>query len=153
VRIGVDARRIESLTLKIHDGDDAPLALSRVEGRFPVPEIYVAAPAGEYTLLIGNPEDQPPAYELAQVRETVLAVRSNEAVLGRLEANPQFSASARLASGGGPQQVLLWVALIVVVGALSVVTLRMVRQQPAEQAAAAPDRPASEERASTEPRA
>jgi hypothetical protein len=69
---------------------------------------------------------------LAQVRETVLAVRSNEARLGALEANPQFSASARLVTGGGPQQVLLWVALIVVVGALSVVTLRMVRQQPVE---------------------
>jgi hypothetical protein len=138
VTIAVEARRVDSLKLKIHDGDDAPLELSRVEARFPTPEVYVAAPAGEYALLVGNPEDQPPAYELAQVRGMVLAVRSNEAQLGPLEANPQFSASARLVTGGGPQQVLLWVALIVVVGALSVVTLRMVRQQPAEQAAGSP---------------
>jgi hypothetical protein len=138
VTIAVEARRIDSLTMSIRDGDDAPLALSRVEARFPAPEIYVAAPAGEYTLLIGNPGDQAPAYELAQVRETVLAVRSNEAQLGALEANPQFSASARLVTGGGPQQVLLWAALIVVVGALSVVTLRMVRQQPVEEPGAGP---------------
>jgi len=134
VTIVVEARRVDSLKLKIHDGDDAPLELSRVEARFPTPEIYVAAPTGEYTLLVGNPEDQPPAYELAQVRETVLAVRSSEAQIGPLEVNPEFSASARLVTGGGPQQVLLWVALIVVVGALSVVTLRMVRQHPADEA-------------------
>jgi hypothetical protein len=138
VNIPVEARRVDALKLKIRDGDDAPLELSRVEARFPAPQIYVAAPAGEYTLLIGNPEDQPPAYELARVRGTVLAVRSNEAQLGPLEANPQFSSGARLVTGGGPQQVLLWVALIAVVGALSVVTLRMVRQQPAEEAAGAP---------------
>ena len=138
VTIPVEARRIDSLKLRIQDGDDAPLELSRVEARFPTPEMYVAAPVGEYTLLVGNPEDQPPAYELAQVRATVLAVRSSEAQLGALEANPQFSASARLVTGGGPQQVLLWVALIVVVGALSVVTLRMVRQQSPEPAPGSP---------------
>jgi hypothetical protein len=156
VRIAVDARRIDSLKLRIHDGDDAPLALGRVEARFPTPEIYVAAPAGDYTLLMGNPDDQPPAYELAQVRETVLALRSNDAVLGPFEANPQFSASARLVTGGGPQQVFLWVALVVVVGALSVVTLRMVRQQPAETAAGATDQeppPSNGGEASSEPRA
>jgi hypothetical protein len=141
VTIPVEARRIASLKLKVHDGDDAPLALSRVEARFPTPELYVAAPAGEYRLLIGNPDDSPPAYELAQIRETVLAVRSSEAQLGPLEANPEFSASARLARGGGPQQVLLWAALILVVAALSVVTLRVVRQQPAAEAPSSGDEP------------
>jgi hypothetical protein len=160
VTIAVEAHRVDALKLRIRDGDDAPLELMRVEARFPTPEIYVAAPAGEYSLLIGNPGDQAPAYELAQVRETVLAVRSNEAQLGALEANPQFSASARLVTGGGPQQVLLWVALIVVVGALSVVTLRMVRQQPVEpgggpgpanQGPAASEGPASEGPAPAQP--
>ena len=130
VTIAVDARRIESLKLKIYDGDDAPIALNRVEARFPTPVVYVAAPAGDYALLVGNPDDQPPAYELAQVRGTVLAVRSNEAQLGPLEPNTEFSAGARLVSGSGPQQILLWVALIAVVAALALVTLRMARQQP-----------------------
>jgi hypothetical protein len=138
VRIGVEGQRVDSLTLSIQDGDDAPLELSRVEARFPTSEIYVAAPAGEYSLLVGNPEDRAPAYELQQVRATVLAARSNDAQRGALEPNPQFSASARLVTGGGPQQVLLWVALIVVVGALSVLTLRMVRQQPVEGSASSP---------------
>ena len=140
VAILVDARRIDSLKLKIHDRNDAPLALSRVEASFPVARLYVAAPAGEYTLLLGNAEDQPPSYELARVSTAVLAVRSNDAQAGPLEENPQFSSGARLATGSGPQQVLLWVALVLVVGVLAVVTLKMVRQQPAKEATHAGER-------------
>jgi hypothetical protein len=138
VAILVDARRIDSLKLKIHDRNDAPLALSRVEASFPVARLYVAAPAGEYTLLLGNAEDQPPSYELARVSTAVLAVRSNDAQAGPLEENPQYSSGARLAMGSGPQQVLLWVALVLVVGVLAVMTLKMVRQKPVEEAAPKP---------------
>lgn len=133
INIPADGQRIDSLKVRIHDGNDAPLVLSRVEARFPTAQLYVAAPAGEYTLLLGNTEDQPPSYEIARVSASVLAVRSNDAQAGPLESNPEFSSSARLATGTGPQQVLLWVALILVVGVLAVVTLKMARQQPAEQ--------------------
>jgi hypothetical protein len=127
VVVPLDARRIDSLKLRIHDGNDAPLELSRVEARFPSAQLYIAAPAGEYALLIGNAEDQPPSYELSRVSAAVLAVRSSDAKAEPLEPNPAFSAGARLVTGSGPQQVLLWVALILVVGVLSVVTLKMVR--------------------------
>jgi hypothetical protein len=70
-------------------------------------------------------------------------VRSNDAQAGPLEENPQFSAGARLATGSGPQQVLLWVALVLVVGVLAVVTLKMVRQQPAESTAGPAKQPRS----------
>jgi hypothetical protein len=114
--------------LRIHDGSDAPLDLARVEARFPTPEVYVVAPPGRYALLLGYPEASAPAYELARVREVVLAVRSNTVSPGPLEENPDFSSSARLARGGGPQQVLLWAALILAVVVLAVITLRMTRQ-------------------------
>jgi hypothetical protein len=143
VVIALDARRIDSLKLRIYDGNDAPLELSRVEARFPLAQVYVAAPAGEYALLLGNAEDQPPSYELSRVSAAVLAVRSNDAKAEPLEPNPAFSAGARLVTGSGPQQVLLWAALILVVGVLSVVTLKMVRQQPAAKTPASSETPAA----------
>lgn len=120
--------RVNRMVLKVHDGDDAPLSIVIAQGRFPTSRLYVAAPAGVYSLLIGNEDDARPSYEIEQVRASVLAARGNEAALGPLEANPAYSSAARLARGDGPQQVLLWAALIVVVGGLSLVTLRMVRK-------------------------
>jgi hypothetical protein len=131
--IDVSAWRIDALKLKVYDGDDAPLELVGVQGRFPTADLYVAAPAGDYTLFLGYGEDVAPSYELAQVRSAVLAAFAGEAQIGDLEENPQFSARARISTGDGPQHVLLWAALILAVGGLSVVTLRMARRQPSDQ--------------------
>ncbi len=121
------ATPVERLELRIQDGDDAPLAFSRVTGHFPVPTLYFAAPPGRYQLLLGNPEASAPRYELERVRDLILAVVSTEAEAGSLEENPDFSVRARFAGDKGKQQILLWVVLGLAVVVLMGLTLRLAR--------------------------
>ena len=123
------ARRVDHLELTVEDGDDAPLSLTSVGARLPVADLYFAAPAGEYSLLLGAPEARVPRYELARVRNVVLAVASGSAQAGPLEENPAFSSWRRWGSGRGAQQVLLWVALGLAIVGLSWMTLKLARKE------------------------
>jgi hypothetical protein len=131
VRIPVGGERIQSLRLSVPDGDDAPLELARAEGRFTVPQLYFAAPAGAYSVLAGSPDDSAPVYELARVRDVVLAVAAGSAELEPVARNPDYSAGARLASGRGLQAAFLWSAIGLVVAVLAWIALRMARQESA----------------------
>ncbi len=132
VKIPFPAARADSLKLTIEDGNDAPLAFEQVEAEFPVPDLYFAAPQGSYSLLLGNPDDQSPQYELARVRHIVLAVRSEDAGADKLTANLDYSASARFATESGTQQAFLWVALLVAVVFLGLLTLKLARREETE---------------------
>jgi hypothetical protein len=129
VLIAFAPTRFDRLDLIVTDGDDAPLEIARVEARFPVPEVFFAAPAGSYSVLLGQPEAAAPRYDLERARAVVLAVRSAPAEVGALEDNAAFSASARLASGSGWQRVVLWGAIAILVGFLTVLTLRLARRE------------------------
>ncbi len=91
--------------------------------------MFFAAPAGSYSVLVGQPEATAPSYDLERARDVVLAVRSAPAEVGALEANSAFSASARLASGEGWQRALLWGAIVILVAFLTVLTLRLARRE------------------------
>ena len=132
VKIPFPAARADSLKLTIEDGNDAPLAFEQMEAEFPVPDLYFAAPQGSYSLLLGNPDDQSPQYELARVRHIVLAVRSEDAGADKLTANLDYSASARFATESGTQQAFLWVALLVAVVFLGLLTLKLARREETE---------------------
>jgi hypothetical protein len=123
------ARRLDRLELAVVDGDDAPLVLTRADAVLPLPELYFAAPAGDYALLLGDPEAEPPRYELSRVRDVVLAVAAGDAQAGPLVANPDFSRGARLATAPGAQRVLLWVALGLAVVVLGGLTLKLARRE------------------------
>jgi hypothetical protein len=129
VLIAFAPTRFDRLDLIVADGDDAPLEIARVEARFPVPEVFFAAPAGSYSVLLGQPEAAAPRYDLERARAVVLAVRSSPAEVGALEDNAAFSASARLASGSGWQRVVLWGAIVILVAFLTVLTLRLARRE------------------------
>lgn len=129
VSVEFPAQRIDSLSLTIHDGDEAPLIFNSIKVRAPVPEIFLTAPPGEYSLLVGNPEELKPDYELAHVRDIILAVGSDEAASGGIQANPKFSVRARLATGGGPQRVVFWVGLGIAVAVLILITLKLARSE------------------------
>jgi hypothetical protein len=58
----------------------------------------------------------------------ILSVQSRDALLEPLGKNPAFRASARLASGDGPFEILLWSALTLAVVVLGALTLRLVRR-------------------------
>ncbi|MCU0304861.1 MAG: DUF3999 domain-containing protein [Thermoanaerobaculales bacterium] len=124
VSIGLAGHRITELTLEIADGDDAPLVFDGVEARSTAPDLYLAAPAGDYELLLGDPEAAAPVYELERVRSAILAVPAGDAEIGELEANPGFRAASRLAGGGTWQKALLWTVLGLAVVVLAVLTLR-----------------------------
>ena len=119
--------RAAALRLVVSDGNDRPLAAPKAEGRFPLPDLYTVAPAGDYRLLLGFPDDRPPVYELSRAASTVLAARAGAATVGGVVENPLFSVSSRLQTGPGSQMALFWFALLAAVGVLAVMTLKTVR--------------------------
>lgn len=123
--------RVTALRLVISDGNDRRLEDLTAAGRFLLPNLYTVAPAGNYQLLMGYPEDLPPVYELAQQSAAVLAARAALALPGELSANPSYSAASRLNTGSGPQKILFWLALLAAVGVLAVMTLKSVRNEDA----------------------
>jgi hypothetical protein len=127
VSIAFPPTRFDRLELEIVDGDDAPLALEGAAARFVLAEMFFAVPEGSYSVLVGHPEAAAPSYELERARDVVLAVRSAAVVSDGIEQNPAFSPGARLASGEGWQRALLWGAIVVLVGFLTVLTLRLAR--------------------------
>jgi hypothetical protein len=132
VTVAFPAARVDALVLVVEDGDDAPLVLRSARVRLPLPELYLAAPAGQYALLVGNPDATAPSYDLARVRDAMLAVKSVPAVASESVPNPAYSARARATSGEGSQkllpQVALWAVLIGAVAVLTVITLRLARR-------------------------
>jgi hypothetical protein len=123
--------RVGALELVVEDGDDAPLRFRSARARLPVPELYLTAPAGEYALLLGAADQEPPRYELERVREVVLAVQAAPIEASELGDNPDYSLGARLRGAGLRQSVVLWVVLIAAVGFLAALTLRLARRESA----------------------
>lgn len=132
VEVRFRATRIDSLTLEVEDGSDAPLDVTAATGWFLGPDLYFAAPAGDYALLVGNLDADAPRYELARVREVVLAVSAGRADAAPVEENPAYRAGARWLRGSGAQKLLLWSALILAVAGLGILTLRLARREEAE---------------------
>ncbi len=121
-------RRVTRLELSVDDGDDAPLALRAASLTVPSPALFVAAPAGPYTLLLGHPDATAPRYELERIRSTVLAVPAGVIEASGLEDNPAYAAGVRLASSAGAQRTALWLVLGIAVAALAALSLRLARQ-------------------------
>jgi len=125
IAVGFPAESVTALVVEVDDGDDAPLVIAGAEGRSPVPDLFVAAPAGSYDLLVGNPTADAPRYELARVRDVVLALDGASIDAGPLEPNPRYRAPSPLAEGRKRTTVILWVVLGIAVVVLLVTTLRL----------------------------
>lgn len=124
--------RVEALELEVTDGDEAPLALHGVAARVTVPALYLAAPAGDYTVLLGDPDAATPRYDVARARDVILAVAATDATAGTVEPNPVFSQAARLTGSDRPRQWLeqsaVWAVLLLAVAVLGVLTFRAARR-------------------------
>ncbi len=129
VTLAFGPTRIERLELEVDDGSDAPLAIDRAEGRFPLPTLYFPVPQGDYALLLGDPDASAPSYELTRARSLVLAVASTPATASPLDDNPAYSRAAGLLAAGGLQRILLWGALLAAVLVLGLFTLRLARHE------------------------
>jgi hypothetical protein len=121
---------VEGLQLVVVDGDDAPLRFETVRAWVVVSDLFLTAPAGEYRLLLGEPEAEAPRYELERVRGVVLAVKAAEASAGPVRDNPDYRSSARLGRGEGPHKAMLWAALVAAVFVLGALTFWLARREP-----------------------
>jgi hypothetical protein len=131
VGIAFRRARVDWLELEIEDGDDRPLAFRSARLRVPVTDLYLAAPPGRYFLLLGNPQANPPSYELERAREVVLAVASAPVVAEDTVPNPAYSARLRLAerTEHAAPQIVLWSVIALAVVGLTVLTLRLARSE------------------------
>jgi hypothetical protein len=118
--------------LAVQNGDEAPLSITGVRALSPLSELYVAAPAGDYALLAGDPDADAPQYEIAALRPTVLAVPAVDVATERGGPNPAFSSGAatarRIAGGRVLPRLAVWTVLGLAVVVLTVLTLRVVRR-------------------------
>jgi hypothetical protein len=119
--------------LVIQDGDNPPLAVRGVTGRYPADEIvFRAAEGGSHTLLVGREDDRAPRYDLADLlhRRSGATSPPRPAELGPLRDNPLFSGEPAAA---GPEpwterhKTLLAVLIGAVVLALALWTVRLLR--------------------------
>ncbi len=120
--------RVDRLELVVDDGDDAPLPIRTAAARGPIDDVFVAAPAGAYSLLLGAEGLEPPRYELERARAVVLSVAAGDIQEKPMEKNPDFRVATRFTKGSGPAQVLIWVLLIAAVAILGGLTLKLARQ-------------------------
>jgi hypothetical protein len=129
--VGIDVERVpvDRLLLSIDDADDAPLAFRSVRARVTLPEIYLTAPAGDYTLLMGDEGQAAPRYDLERVRDVVLAVRASPIEAAPLTANADRSLVARIGGPARRQTLLLWGVLLAAAAALVTLTLRLARRE------------------------
>ncbi len=125
--------RTPAIGLEIDDGDNAPLTLTQADAVVWVPRLTFKAAAGTYRLLFGNADAAAPTYDLAALRQDVLAYSAiplEPAALQPPAPNADYARGARdVLSGleGGP---LLWGLLAFSVVALLWLTRVILKSPP-----------------------
>jgi Protein of unknown function (DUF3999)/F5/8 type C domain len=128
--IALDGRRIRELALEVDEGDNAPLTLLDARGVVQVPRVAFKGGAGTFRVLMGNPDASAPHYDIAALRQDVLAYSALPVDALAAEANPAFRRLATDFLQQTPPTVLLWAALLLSVVALLLLTARIVRSTP-----------------------
>jgi hypothetical protein len=114
-----------TVLLTIQNGDDAPLALHGVTLEMRERQICFLRKANtSYTLRYGDPSLGPPQYDLSPIEAA--AMNASLSMLG--EERALAPEPARLRPFTERHPVLLWVALILVVGTLGFVALRSAKR-------------------------
>jgi hypothetical protein len=114
-----------TVKLTIQNGDDAPLALHAVALQMRERQVcFLRKPNTSYTLRYGDPLLGAPEYDLSPIEAAAMSV--SESTLGAERAlTPKAATGLRPFTERHP--VLLWIALILVVGTLGFVALRSAR--------------------------
>jgi hypothetical protein len=90
---------------------------------------FKAAP-GAYRILMGNEDAQAARYDIALLRQEILAYSALPADAVAAEPNPAFRRAAGDYFQQAPPTVVLWAALLLSVVALLFLTARIVRSSP-----------------------
>jgi hypothetical protein len=113
-----------TVRLTIQNGDDAPLALRNVVLDMRERQVcFLRKPNTSYTLRYGDPLLGAPQYDLSPIEAAAMSV--SESTLGAERALTPAPKGRRPFTERHP--ILLWVALILVVGTLGFVALRSAR--------------------------
>ena len=113
-----------TVRLTIQNGDDAPLALHAVALQMRERQVcFLRKPNTSYTLRYGDPLLGAPQYDLSPIEAA--AMNASVSTLGAERALTPAPAGLRPFTERHP--VLLWMALILVVGTLGFVALRSAR--------------------------
>jgi hypothetical protein len=119
------------LILEIENGDNAPLTLQQAQGVAPVPRVTFKAAPGEYRMLVGNRDAEPPSYEIGALAREVLAYSAVPLSVDDPQgpgANPAYERGVADAIREAPPTMVLWGALGVAVVALLGLTRRILKR-------------------------
>jgi hypothetical protein len=119
----------DELLLEIDDGDNAPLTPGRAMAVVNVPRLVFKAGKGGFRVLLGNAAAAAPSYDIAGLRQDVLAYSAVKLEAAGAEPNTSF----RRRAGeylDAPPTLLLWGALLAATVVLLVLTARILRQPP-----------------------
>jgi hypothetical protein len=132
-RFEFDDVRAATLLLEVSDGDNAPLALQQAYAEVWVPRLTFKAAAGQYRLLFGNSEADAPVYDVAELRQDVLAYSATPiepAALQPAAPNADYARGARDVIAGLDGGPLLWGLLACSVAALLWLTRVILKSPP-----------------------
>ena len=125
--------RTAALGLEVDNGDNSPLTLQRADGVVWVPRLTFKAAGGEYRLLFGNPEATAPTYDLADLRQDVLAYSAipiDGSALQSPAPNADYARGARDVLSSLERGPLLWTALAFSIVALLWLTTVILKAPP-----------------------
>jgi hypothetical protein len=129
--------RANELAVEVRDGDNAPLQLTKAEAVVLVPRLTFKAGPGTYRLLFGNPAAAAPTYDVAALRQDMLAysaVPLEAAALDAPAANPDYTRTAGDYVDDVLSGPLFWTVLVVSIAALLWVVAYTIRQPQAPRA-------------------
>lgn len=138
-------RRARSLELFVVDGDEAPLSIASVRARLAMVDLLVTAPAGEYSVLAGDPTLRAPEYDLARADAAFLEnIPALEVSVGEVRANAAYHPPSPFERAGW-EAAVLYAVLGLSVLVLGLLTLRLARSEPspAPSPSGAPAAPAA----------
>jgi len=117
-----------TVTVSVHNGDDAPLPLRSVELQMRQREVcFDADPGATYVLRYGDAEPvRSPVYDYARLFRA--SATAAAATLGPETPNPQFREETHERPYTDRHPEVLWVALLLVIGVLGAVALHNARR-------------------------
>lgn len=132
LRLPVPAGRYRGLVLEIDDGDDAPLHIVAARALLQLPRLafQLTPELGECRLFLGNPEAEPPRYDVQMLRRQVAAYAVVPLPALLLQANTAYRPRAGEYVRSAPAALILWSTLLLMVLVLVVLMVRLVRRYP-----------------------
>jgi hypothetical protein len=128
--LNLSGMRERELFLDIDEGDNTPLTLVRAEAVVRVPRVAFKAAPGQYRLLVGNDQVEPPRYDIASLQQEMLSYSAVAVHAGPIEPNPAFRRQARDYVRSVSPSLLLWGTLVGAVSVLLLLTVRILKVSP-----------------------